>query len=198
MNPKEAYLIGFLHATRVPGNPAIHHRDKNVMEEAAKFLDLACERRKIPHVRLHHPAQPLHGTEEETILILPPEIVEEIDRPLAEIFETFRPHQSHLERGILEGCGTLCYQKSTRGMGISFTSFDRDWLNTLREEVQKHHPCAVIQNTERGSHWFGIENHATTPYAEWLYGDPIAPHSPSRRRKLQQVLGKLGPSSLII
>lgn len=191
MDSREAYLIGFLHATRIPGNPMIHHRDKIVMEEAAKFLNLACERRKIPHVRLHHPEQPLHGMEEETLLTLPPEIVEEIDRPLAEIFDTFRVDQSHLERGILEGCGTLCYKKSTRGMGISFTSFDRSWLTALRGEVQRRHPCLAIQTTERGSHWFGIEDQATKSYADWLYGDPAAPHSPSRRRKLQQVLGAL-------
>ena len=191
MNSKEAYLIGFLHATRVPGNPLIHHRDKVVMKEAAHFLNVVCERRKIPHVRLHHPERPLQGLEEETLLTLPPEMIEEINQPLAKVFEAFRRDQSHLERGILEGCGTLCYKKSTRGMGISFTSFDHDWLKSLREEVQKHHPCTPIQKTERGSHWFGIEAPATKPYADWLYGDPAAPHSPSRRRKLQQVLGEL-------
>jgi hypothetical protein len=191
MDAKEAYLIGFLHATRVPGNPEIHHRDKTVMKEAATFLNLACEHRNIPHVRLHHPEQPLHGTEEEMRLILPSEFVEELDRPLAEIFQAFRPDQSHLERGILEGCGTLCYKKSTRGMGISFTSFNREWLEALKEEVQKHHPCTLIQKTDRGSHWFSIQDQVTKSYADWLYGDPAAPHSPSRRRKLQQVLGEL-------
>lgn len=191
MDSREAYLVGFLHATRLPGNPTIHHRDQMVMEEVARFLNLACEHRKIPHVRLHHPERPLHGMEKEAVLTLPPEIVGEIDRPLAEIFDAFRVHQSHLERGVLEGCGTLCYKKSTRGMGISFTSLDRSWLEALRGEVQRHHPCLPIQTTERGSHWFGIEDRATKPYADWLYGDPAAPHSPSRRRKLQRVLGAL-------
>jgi len=193
VNSKEAYLLGFLHAARSPGTPMIHHRDKAVMGEAAQFLNLACEHRRIPHVRLHHPEQSLHGLEKEALLILPSEIVEEIDRPLADLFEAFRREQSDLERGILEGCGTLCYRKSTRGMGISFTSFQRNWLEVLRREVQRHHPCMQIRGTERGSHWFGIEEEATRRYADWLYGDPAAPHSPSRRRKLLQVLGALKP-----
>lgn len=161
------------------------------MEEAAQFLNLACDHRRIPHVRLHHPERPLHGMEKEALLILPPEIVEEIDRPLGALFEAFRREQSDLERGILEGCGTLCYRKSTRGIAISFTSFQRGWLEVLRGEVQNHHPCLPIRGTERGSHWFGIKEEAARQYADWLYGDPAAPHSPSRRRKLLQVLGAL-------
>ena len=198
MDPKEAYLIGFLHATRIPGHPTVRHRDSVVMEEAAKFLNRVCEHRNIPHVRLHHPEQPLHGMEKEARLTLPPEIVEEINRPLSEIFEVFRPEQRHLERGILEGCGTLCYKKSTHGMGISFTSHDRDGLETLRNEVQKHHPCLPILKTERGSHWFSIEDRATKSYAEWLYGNPTDPHSPSRKRKLQQVLGSLWSPGILL
>ena len=188
---QEAYLAGFLHASRRPGSPTIHHRDKEVMEEAAKFLYLACDRRKIPHSRLHHPERPLHGVTEEAMITLPPEIIKEIDLPLSGIFDRFRSYQSHLERGILEGCGTLCYKKSTRGMGISFTSFDPKWLEYLREEVSRHHPSGPIQKTERGSRWFGIEENAAKSYADWLYGDPNAPHSKARRRKLQQILGAL-------
>ena len=191
ISEQEAYLLGFLHAARTPGQPVIRHRDKEVMEEAAKWLSAACERRKIPHVRLHHPEQALHGMEEEISLLLPPEIIREIDAPLKEIFDRFRPFQADLERGILEGCGTLCYKKSTRSMGISFTSFDRRWLEALRREVLQHHPCDPIKKTERGSYWFSIDEAVTRSYADWLYGDPNTPHSHARRRKLQQVLGQL-------
>lgn len=191
MNSSEAYLFGFLHAARLPGSGMIHHRDQVVMEEAAKFLDLICEDRPIPHVRLHHPERPLHGLQKEALLTLPPEIVKEIDRPLEALFEASRREQPHLERGIFEGCGTLCYKKSTRGIEISFASFQRDWLEVLRWEIQKHHPCREIRQTERGSHWFSIEEEACRRYAGRLYGDPTAPHSPSRRRKLLQVLGAL-------
>jgi hypothetical protein len=196
MRPEQvAYLIGFLHAARVPGHPTLHHRDRDVMEETAVLLDLACRYRKIPHVQLHHPERKLHGTETEVILTLPEQIVREIDRPLPVIFDQYRSHQPHLERGILEGCGTLCYKKSTRGIGISFTSFDPDWLSALRHEIQQHHPCGPIAKTERGSHWFSIEDEATRSYTDWLYGDPDAPHSRNRRRKLQQVLGQIGASA---
>jgi hypothetical protein len=193
VNSKEAYLFGFLHAARLPGSPTIHHREKMVMEEAAFFLNLACEHRNIPHLQLHHPERPLHGMEKEAVLTLPPEIIKEIDRPLGAIFEAYRREQADLERGILEGCGTLCYRKSTRGMGISFASYDRDWLAVLHGEVQKHDPCLPMRQTERGSHWFSIDEGATRRYAGWLYSDPAAPHSPSRRRKLLQVLGTLEP-----
>lgn len=196
MRPEqEAYLIGFLHAARVPGRPTIRHRDREAMEEAAVLLDLACRYEKIPHVQLHHPERKLHGTETEVILTLPEEILRKIDPSLPVIFERYRRCQSHLERGILEGCGTLCYKKSTRGIGISFTSFDPEWLSALRREIEKHHPCGPIAETERGSRWFSIEDEATRSYADWLYGDPAAPHSRSRRRKLKQVLGEIGTSA---
>ncbi|MFY9268750.1 MAG: hypothetical protein WAO55_03255 [Candidatus Manganitrophaceae bacterium] len=192
---QEAYFIGFLHAARVPGHPTLHHRDREVMEEAAQLLDLACLYRKIPHVQRHHPERKLHGMETEAVLTLPDELVREIDRPLQAIFDRYRTDQPHLERGILEGCGTLCYKKSTRGIGISFTSFDREWLSALRGEIEKHHPCGPIATVERGSHWFGITDEATRSYADWLYGDPAAPHSRNRRRKLEQVLGQIGSSA---
>ena len=195
MRPEqEAYFIGFLHAARVPGHPAIHHRDREVLEEAARLLDLACRQREIPHVQRHHPERTLHGTQTEGILTLPAPIVREIDRPLSDIFDRYRHQQPDLERGILEGCGTLCYKRSIRGIGISFTSFDRKWLSALREEIRKHHPCGPIATTDRGSRWFSIEDEATRSYADWLYGDPAAPHSRVRRRKLQQVLGQIGAS----
>ncbi|TAJ97798.1 MAG: hypothetical protein EPO39_19130 [Candidatus Manganitrophaceae bacterium] len=193
MSPEqEAYLIGFLNAARVPGNPTLHHRDREVMEEAAVLLKLACRQKKIPHVQLHHPERPLRGTQTEAILTLPDELIREIDRPLPAIFDRYRSLQPHLERGILEGCGTLCYKKSTRGIGISFTSFDPEWLSALRSEIQKHHPCGSIAQSERKSHWFSLADEATRAYVDWLYGDPTAPHSRARRRKLQQVLGKIG------
>ncbi|HZR47819.1 MAG TPA: hypothetical protein VFA47_14005 [Candidatus Manganitrophaceae bacterium] len=193
MNSNEAHLLGFLHAARLPGSPTIHHRDIVVMEEAAKFLNLACEHRNIPHIQLHHLERSLHGREKEAVLVLPPEIVKEIDRPLGALFEMFRSDQFDLERGIFEGCGTLCYKKSTRGIEISFTSFERDWLETLRREIEKHHPCLPIRQTERGKYWFSIEEEAARRYADRLYGNPAAPHSPSRKRKLLQVLRALEP-----
>lgn len=193
MSPEqEAYLIGFLNAARVPGSPTLHHRDREVMEEAAVLLNLACRQKKIPHVQLHHPERTLRGTQTEAILTLPDELIREIDRPLPAIFDRYRSLQPHLERGILEGCGTLCYKKSTRGIGISFTSFDPEWLSALRSEIQKHHPCGSIAQSERERHWFSLADEATRAYADWLYGDPTAPHSRARRRKLQRVLGKIG------
>jgi len=192
---QEAYLIGFLHAAQVPGSAAIHHRDRDVMEEIAALLGVACRERKIPHVQLHHPERRLHGTQTELVLTLPNEIAREIDLPLSTLFDRYRKHQTHFERGILEGCGTLCYKKSTRGIGISFTAFDPEWLSILRKEIGKHAPCGAISKTERGSHWFSIADEATRSYVDRLYGDPTAPHSRARRRKLQQILGQIGGSA---
>jgi hypothetical protein len=185
---QEAYLAGFLHAARTPGESTIRHRDLEVMEETAKLLDLACDLRKIPHVRLHHPEKRLQGKVDEASFTLPPELIKEINLPLSGIFDRFRAQQSDLERGILEGCGTLCYKRSTRGIAISFASKDRLWLEGLREEIIRHHPCGSIRKTERGSHWFGIADEAARSYASWLYHDPEAPHSRSRRRKLRLIL----------
>lgn len=188
---QEAYLYGFLQAARIPGERKIYHRDRAVLEEAAALLNLACERRKIPHVQLHHPERPLHGTETEGILTLPDPLVQELETPLLALFDRFRHCQPDLERGMLEGCGTLCYKKSTRGIEISFAASDREWLMALREEIQKHHPCGAIKMTAQGRHWFSIAGEATRSYADWLYGDPKRPHSKARRRKLERVLGML-------
>ncbi|MBI3804527.1 MAG: hypothetical protein HY282_12285 [Nitrospirae bacterium] len=191
---QEAYLFGFLHAARLPGEQTIRHRDKEVLEEAARLLALACESRKIPHRQLHHPERPLHGTKTETRLTLPDPLASEIEITLPALFKKYRLRQSDLERGILEGCGTLCYKKSTRGIGISFTAADREWLAALRDEIQRHHASEPIETTVEGRHWFSIQDTESRSYADWLYGDPAAPHSPARRRKLERVLGQLQKS----
>jgi|GEM_PF-2621986 len=187
----EAYLLGFLYGARKPGSAIIHHRDREVMEEAARFLQLACAHRKIPHVRLHHPERPLNGTLDENILTLPSEIIQEIDLPLPALFKRFSAFLPDVHRGILEGCGTLCYKKESRRIGISFTSTDPTWLEELHAEVGREYPCGPVQKSERGSYWFGIADASTRAYATWLYHDPQAPHSKARRRKLRQVLGQL-------
>lgn len=192
---REAYLMGFLQAARLPGRQEILHRDIEVVKEIAEMLNLDSAQRQTARVSLHHPERGVRGAGPEAGMRIPPGIAKSLNHPLAFLFERYRPHQVHLERGILEGCGTLCYKRSTRGMGISFTSDDADWIGSLRAEVRGHHPCGPVKRSERGRYWFGIADHACRSYASWLYGDCTAPHSRSKRDKLKKVLGGLEASS---
>jgi hypothetical protein len=96
-----------------------------------------------------------------------------------------------LLRGILEGCGTVCFKSSAGTVGVSFVHDDRALLSAvgrLLEDIPVEAPYGELAETSAGGHWFGLEDAAVPAVGEWLYensGD-TGLFAPSRRRKLRR------------
>ncbi len=100
-------------------------------------------------------------------------------------------HDRQLLRGLLEGCGTVCFKSSSGTVGISFVHDDRKLLERVRgllESADVDAPCGELSETSSGGYWFGIDDAAAPAVGEWLYEDSDATElfAPSRRRKLQR------------
>ena len=100
-------------------------------------------------------------------------------------------HDRQLLRGLLEGCGTVCFKSSSGTVGISFVHDDRKLLERVRGllgSAAVDAPCGGLSETSSGGYWFGIDDSAAPAVGEWLYAgsDATELFAPSRRRKLQR------------
>ena len=108
-------------------------------------------------------------------------------------FSAFSAHKRELLRGLLEGCGTVCFKSSSGTVGISFVADDRALLETiddLLESCPVEAPTGDISETSSGGYWFGLEDSAVPDFGEWVYGnsEETGLYAPSRRRKLRRSL----------
>lgn len=105
----------------------------------------------------------------------------------------FASHDRELLRGLLEGCGTICFKSSSGTVGISFVH-DDDALLALARELIAGCPVAAptgeLSSTASGSYWFGVDDDAAPAFGEWLYEacETTGCYAPSRRRKLTRSL----------
>ncbi|THE64387.1 cobalamin biosynthesis protein [Salinadaptatus halalkaliphilus] len=108
-------------------------------------------------------------------------------------FGAFSSHDRELLRGLLEGCGTICFKSSSGTVGISFVHDDRELLELTQELLEE---CPVeatygdLGETSSGGYWFGVDDDAASDFGTWLYDDCEATglFAPSRRRKLERSL----------
>ena len=108
-------------------------------------------------------------------------------------FSAFSGHKRELLRGLLEGCGTVCFKSSSGTVGISFVADDRELLEVIDEllaDCSVEAPTGDISETSSGGYWFGLEDAAAPDFGEWVYGDSeeTGLYAPSRRRKLRRSL----------
>ncbi|WP_254523501.1 cobalamin biosynthesis protein [Natrinema caseinilyticum] len=108
-------------------------------------------------------------------------------------FGAFASHDRELLRGLLEGCGTICFKSSSGTVGISFVHDDRALLELAREliaECPVDAPVDELSETSSGGYWFGVDDAAAPDFGTWCYGDceETGLFAPSRRRKLEQSL----------
>lgn len=107
-------------------------------------------------------------------------------------FDTFSEQRSHLLRGLLEACGTICFRESSGSVGVSFVHDDEALLRTIRsllESVEPTVPTEDLSETSSGGYWFGLDDGADVAgFAEWLYADSEASglYSGERRQKLRR------------
>ncbi|MCU4740425.1 cobalamin biosynthesis protein [Halobacteria archaeon AArc-m2/3/4] len=108
-------------------------------------------------------------------------------------FGAFSSHDRELLRGLLEGCGTICFKSSSDTVGISFVHDDRQLLEVVRELIDDcpvDAPTGDLAETSSGGYWFGIDDAAAPAFGTWLYEncEETGLFAPSRRRKLERSL----------
>jgi len=108
-------------------------------------------------------------------------------------FDTFADHDKQLLRGLLEGCGTICFKSSAGTVGLSFVADDRRLLETIRgllDGLPVDAPADGIAETSSGGYWFGVDDESVPTIGPWLYegSEETGLFAPSRRRKLQRSL----------
>ncbi|WP_323174452.1 cobalamin biosynthesis protein [Natrialba sp. PRR66] len=107
--------------------------------------------------------------------------------------DAFTDNDRELLRGLLEGCGTICFKSSSGTVGISFVHADRELLALVREliaECPVEAPVGELGDTSSGGYWFGVDDAAASAFGTWLYEDceDTGLFAPSRRRKLERSL----------
>ena len=110
-------------------------------------------------------------------------------------FDVFEDHRRQLLRGLLEGCGTICFKSSAGTVGISFVHADRkllDRIGSLLAAIPVAAPTGEPADTSSGGAWFGVADPAVPDLGAWLYegSDDSGLFSPSRRRKLRRSLAQ--------
>ncbi|ARS90328.1 cobalamin biosynthesis protein [Natrarchaeobaculum aegyptiacum] len=108
-------------------------------------------------------------------------------------FGAFARHDRDLLRGLLEGCGTICFKSSSGTVGISFVHDDRELLERCRALIADcpvDAPTDDLAETSSGGYWFGVEDDAAPAFGTWLYEtcEETGCFAPSRRRKLEASL----------
>lgn len=100
-------------------------------------------------------------------------------------------HDRQLLRGLLEGCGTVCFKQSAGTVGLSFVADDRRLLETidgLLDAAPVDAPTDDVSETSAGGYWFGVDDQHVPDVGTWLYdgSEDTGLFAPSRRRKLRQ------------
>ena len=107
--------------------------------------------------------------------------------------DVFSEYRRQLLRGLLEGCGTVCFKSSAGTVGISFVHDDQALLErvqSLLESVPVDAPYGEISESSSGGYWFSVADDAAPAVGPWLYEESEASglFSPERRRKLRRSL----------
>ena len=110
-------------------------------------------------------------------------------------FGAFADHDRQLLRGLLEGCGTVCFKSDDQAVGVSFVHEDRQLLRTVQsllDGLPVDAPHGDLAEASSG-YWFGVDDDAVPDLGPWLYdgSEDTGLFAPSRRRKLRQSLDRL-------
>ena len=110
-------------------------------------------------------------------------------------FRALSTYDRELLRGLLEGCGTICFKSSSGTVGISFVHDDEALLSSIRDLIAAcpiDAPMGDLSETSSGGYWFGVEDGVVPAFGTWIYEgcdeDEIGLFAPTRRRKLVRSL----------
>jgi len=116
-------------------------------------------------------------------------------QPGGDRLDVFADQRRQLLRGLIEGCGTVCFKSSAGTVGVSFVHDDRrlmERVESLLGDLPVEAPSGDVVETSSGGYWFGLADDAVPTVGPWLYrgsGD-TGLFSPSRRRKLRRSLDR--------
>ncbi|ELZ39780.1 hypothetical protein [Halorubrum tebenquichense] len=106
-------------------------------------------------------------------------------------FDALRDHRRELLRGLLEGCGVVCFRESSAAVGVSFVHDDARLLERIRTALDAEgFDAEEPQPASSGGHWFGVADGDTAAFAEWVYegaGDSGLFATDRRRKTLRSV-----------
>lgn len=113
------------------------------------------------------------------------------DQPGGYRLDVLAAHDRQLLRGLLEGCGTVCFKSSAGTVGVSFVHDDRRLLERVRAllaDATVETPVGDLAETSSGGHWFGLEDGAAPAFGAWVYegSESTGLFAPTRRRKLHR------------
>lgn len=105
----------------------------------------------------------------------------------------FEGYERQLLRGLLEGCGTVCFKQSSGTVGLSFVADDRRLLERIQDllaDVPVEAPTDEVAETSSGGYWFGVADGAVPTLGPWIYegSEDSGLFAPTRRRKLRRSL----------
>ncbi|WP_129114661.1 cobalamin biosynthesis protein [Halegenticoccus tardaugens] len=112
------------------------------------------------------------------------------DDPGGYRLDALAAHDRQLLRGLLEGCGTVCFKESTGGLGVSFVHElrllrkVRGLLDARPVSIETTEPAAASGDR----YWFSVADADAPAFAEWVYegSEESGLFAPSRRRKLRR------------
>ena len=104
-------------------------------------------------------------------------------------------YDRQLLRGLVEGCGTVCFKSDDQAVGLSFVHESRGLLRTIQsllDDIPVAAPYGEPSEASSG-YWFGLEDDAVPAVGEWLYegSESTGLFAPSRRRKLQKSIERV-------
>ncbi|SFS08708.1 hypothetical protein SAMN05216559_3493 [Halomicrobium zhouii] len=110
-------------------------------------------------------------------------------------FDVFADHDRQLLRGLLEGCGTVCFKSDAGAVGVSFVHEDERLLRTVQsvlDRIPVDSPHDDLADASSG-YWFGVDDDRVPALGEWVYDgtDESGLFAPSRRRKLRKSLDRI-------
>ena len=104
-------------------------------------------------------------------------------------------YDRQLLRGLLEGCGTVCFKSDEPAVGLSFVHESRGLLRTIQSLLDDIPVAAPYDEPSEASsgYWFGVDDDAVPAVGEWLYegSESSGLFAPSRRRKLEQSIERV-------
>lgn len=117
------------------------------------------------------------------------------DAPGGYRFDAISDYRRQLLRGLLEGCGTVCFKSDAEAVGISFVHDDGALLRTVQSllsDAAVDTPHGDLAPTSSGQ-WFGLAEAAAPAFGDYLYegSEDSGLFAPSRRRKLRRAVARV-------
>lgn len=111
-------------------------------------------------------------------------------------FSALSDHRRQLLRGLIEGCGTVCYKSDPNAVGISVVHDDEALHATVRDGLDAapvDAPYGDLNESSSGGYWFGVDDDAGPTLGEWLYdgSEESGLFAPQRRRKTRKSIERV-------